>query len=155
MFCLFVAFLGTSISWGTWQRTPVQTTRSFSSFQVRGTAVSQFDKHSLILLALCDKNVDGFSLSRFFFFFFHYLFIVRICIKLRNHIHPKSHLLCLSNFLFHSSLSLTEQPKKRSLNVFVMMRCFAEISIAKDTMACWRRCKCWNRFIRCQNKPAS
>ncbi len=94
-FVYLLLFLGTSISWGTWQRTPVQTTRSFSSFQVRGTAVSQFDKHSLILLALCDKNVDGFSLSRFFY----YLFIVRICIKLRNHAHPKSHLLCLSNLL--------------------------------------------------------
>lgn len=93
VFCLFVAFLGTNISWGTWQRTQVQTTWSFSSFQVRGSSVSRLDKHSLILLALCDKNVDGFSLSRFFCC--HYLFIVRICITFPQ----KSHLLCMSNLL--------------------------------------------------------
>lgn len=49
---------------------------------------------------------------------------------------PKVTLVMLVKFAFHSSLSLTEQPKKRSLNVFVMMRCFAEISIAEETMAC-------------------
>lgn len=62
--CFTVAYLwifsaGTIISWETWQRTPVQTTQSSSSFQVRVSSLFCLTAQQT-LSHPCDKNVDGF-----------------------------------------------------------------------------------------------
>lgn len=124
---------GTIISWGTWQRTPVQTTQSSSNFQVRVSdfSVSQLNKHSLILVT---KMLMGSSSLDYFY----YLFICQdLHRKPSNRSHPKARLIMhLPSILV---CHFSESPLKiiqRSCDLALLL-----LRLAMIPWALWRRKK--------------
>lgn len=115
--------LGTSISWGTWQRTPVQTTQSSNSFQVRASAVSQLNKRSFILLTLGDKIVDGFSRARILKHFF-ILYLLSRSVSSSRFTLTQSHTCYACQILPSILVCQVYWNLKRSLSVSVISGCF-------------------------------